>query len=82
VCVPFISTKSQPAGGTCHGPSQLQLLGCGQSLRPGLAPNHPWSPTTCVFITAGPIIWLCAGGGRGTVKDMCYEVRRAETYVD
>ncbi len=37
---------------------------------------------TCVFITAGPIIKLCAGGGRGTVKDMCYEVRRAEACVD
>jgi hypothetical protein len=36
----------------------------------------------CVFITAGPIIKLCAGGGRGTVKDMCYEVRGAEACVD
>jgi hypothetical protein len=36
----------------------------------------------CVFITAGPIIKLCAGGGRGTVKDMWYEVRRAEACVD
>ena len=34
------------------------------------------------FITAGPIIKLCAGGGRGAVKDMCYEVRRAEACVD
>jgi hypothetical protein len=32
----------------------------------------------CVFITAGPNIKMCAGGGMGTVKDMCYEVRRAE----
>ena len=36
--------------------------------------------SVCVFITAGPIIKLCAGGG--TVKDMCYEVRRAEACVD
>jgi len=35
----------------------------------------------CVCITAGPIMNLCAGG-RGTVKDMCYEVRRAEACVD
>ena len=35
----------------------------------------------CVFITAGPMIKLCAGG-EGTVKDMCYEVRRAEACVD
>jgi hypothetical protein len=31
----------------------------------------------CVFITAGPIIKLCAGG-KGTVKDVCHEVRRAD----
>jgi hypothetical protein len=24
-----------------------------------------------VIITAGPIIKLCAGGGRGTVKELC-----------
>jgi hypothetical protein len=36
----------------------------------------------CVFITAGPIIKLCARGWRGTVKDMCYEVRRAEACVE
>ncbi len=35
----------------------------------------------CVFITAGPIK-RCVRGGRGTVKDMCYEVRRAEACVD
>jgi len=35
----------------------------------------------CMFITAGPMIKLCQGG-RGTVKDMCYEVRRAEACVD
>ena len=34
-----------------------------------------------MFITAGPMIKLCQGG-RGTVKDMCYEVRRAEACVD
>jgi hypothetical protein len=38
--------------------------------------------SACAFITAGPIIKVCAGGGRGTVKDMCYEVRRAEACVD
>ena len=37
----------------------------------------------CVFVTAGPIIKLCAGVGRGTVsEDMCYEVLRAEARVD
>ena len=39
-----------------------------------------------VFITAGPMIKLCAGGegdrDSHTVKDMCYEVRRAEACVD
>ncbi len=38
----------------------------------------PSRRVVCVFITAGPIIKLCGGGGRGTVKDVCYEVRRAE----
>jgi hypothetical protein len=38
---------------------------------------HYW----LVFITAGPIIKLCLGG-RGTVEDMCYGVRRAEACVD
>jgi hypothetical protein len=33
----------------------------------------------CVFITAGQ---SCVRSGRGTVKDMCYEVRRAEACVD
>jgi hypothetical protein len=28
------------------------------------------------------IIKLCARGWRGTVKDICYEVRRAEACVD
>ena len=27
VCDPFIFNQTQPAGGTCHGPGQLQLLG-------------------------------------------------------
>jgi len=37
----------------------------------------------CLFITAAPIIKLCAGGeGDITVKDMCYEIRRAEACVD
>jgi hypothetical protein len=40
------------------------------------------SEEVCVFITAGPIIKLCAGGGEGTVEDMCYEVRRAEACED
>jgi hypothetical protein len=38
-----------------------------------------------VFVTAGPIIKPCAGGegdSEGTVKDVCYEVRRAEACVD
>jgi hypothetical protein len=35
----------------------------------------------CVFITAGPIIKLCAWGRR-IVEDMCYEIRRAEACVD
>ena len=40
------------------------------------------SVCVCVFITAGPIIKLCAGRGRGTVKDMYYKLRRAEACVD
>ena len=36
----------------------------------------------CVFITAGPITKLFAGGGRRRVEDMCYERRRAEACVD
>ena len=39
--VAFIEVSAGAAGGTCHGPSQLQLRVCGQSLRPSLAPNHP-----------------------------------------
>jgi len=35
-----------------------------------------------VFITAGPITKLFAGGGRRRVEDMCYERRRAEACVD
>jgi hypothetical protein len=35
----------------------------------------------CVFITAGPITKLCAWGRR-RVEDMCYEIRRAEAWVD
>jgi hypothetical protein len=34
------------------------------------------------FITAVPIKKLFAWGGRGIVKDMCYEIRRAEACVD
>ena len=30
----------------------------------------------CVFITAVPITKLLASGGRRTVEDMCYEIRR------
>jgi hypothetical protein len=36
----------------------------------------------CVFITAGPITKLFAGGERRRVEDMCYERRRAEACVD
>jgi hypothetical protein len=36
----------------------------------------------CVFITAGPITKLFAGGGRRRVDDMCYDRRRAEACVD
>ena len=36
----------------------------------------------CVFITAGPITKLFAGGGRRRVEDMCYERRRSEACVD
>ena len=37
----------------------------------------------CVFITAVPITKLLfAWRGRGIVKDMCYERRRAEACVD
>jgi hypothetical protein len=35
-----------------------------------------------VFITAGPITKLFAGGGRRRVEDMCYERRRAAACVD
>ena len=44
-----------------------------------------WTTQTChgvcVFITAGPITKLFAGGRR-RVEDMCYERRRAEACVD
>jgi hypothetical protein len=36
----------------------------------------------CVFITAGPITKLFAGGGRRRVEDMGYDRRRAEACVD
>jgi hypothetical protein len=35
-----------------------------------------------VFITAGPVTKLFAGGGRRRVEDMCYDRRRAEACVD
>ena len=35
-----------------------------------------------MFITAGPITKLFAGGGRRRVEDICYERRRAEACVD
>jgi hypothetical protein len=50
-------------------------------LEPTTGPSSKLFVCVCVFITAGPIIKLCAGG-RGTVKDMCYVVRRAEACVD
>ena len=53
----------------------------GKVIRVSDAFKLPPPVCVCVFITAGPMIKLCAGG-RGTVKDMCYEVRRAEACVD
>ena len=43
----------------------------------------------CVYYCSTVCVYYCrtyykavCGGGRGTVKDMCYEVRRAEACVD
>jgi hypothetical protein len=42
---------------------------------------QPWIGVF-VFINAGPITKLFAGGGRRRVEDMCYDRRRAEACVD
>jgi len=34
----------------------------------------------CLFLQ--DLLQNCVRGGRGTVKDMCYEVRRAEACVE
>ena len=34
-----------------------------------------FTASVCVFITAGPITKLFAGGGRRRVEDMCYDRR-------
>ena len=38
-------------------------------------------PVVCVYYFRTYCKAVC-GGGRGTVKDMCYEIRRAEACVD
>ena len=52
VCVfRLLSTKLQPPGGTIvTAPSGLRSRVCGQSLRPSLAPNHFWLPTTYLLL--------------------------------
>ena len=45
-------------------------------------PQNLLGMRVCVFITAGPITKLFAGGGRRRVEDMCYDRRRAEACVD
>ena len=52
-----------------------EAVGGGHYGRAGLA-------GVCVFITAGPITKLFAGGGGRRVEDMCYDIRRAEACVD
>ena len=47
----LLSTKLQPPGGTTvTAPSGLRSRVCGQSLRPSLAPNHFWWPTTYLLL--------------------------------
>jgi hypothetical protein len=47
----LLSTKLQPPGGTIvTAPSGLRSRVCGQSLRPSLAPNHFWTPTTYLLL--------------------------------
>jgi hypothetical protein len=41
-------------------------------------PQASW----CVFDTVVPISKLFAGGGEGTMEDICYERLRAEACVD
>jgi hypothetical protein len=52
VCVfRLLSTNLQPPGGTIvTSPSGLRSRVCGQSLRPSLAPNHFWTPTTYLLL--------------------------------
>ena len=49
----------------------------------------PGAPDTDEIMKGSPVCLLlqdllqsCVRGGRGTVKDVCYEVRRAEARVD
>jgi hypothetical protein len=47
----LLSTKLQPPGGTIvTAPTGLLSRVCGQSLRPSLAPNHFWLPTTYLLL--------------------------------
>jgi hypothetical protein len=59
----------------------------------GAYPRRSLSAAALGFGHTGPLYCVCVyycrtydkavcGGGRGTVKDMCYEVRRAEACVD
>ena len=39
-------------------------------------------PITCVCLLLQDLYKAVCGGGRGVVKDICYEVKQAETRVD
>jgi hypothetical protein len=53
----------------------LVNTGVGSRARLFVMPNTPRERSVCVFITAGPITKLFAGGGRRRVEDMCYDRR-------
>ncbi len=80
----FCKPNHQPIGGGVVCPSRTsEHEGEGYCVKEGSSSYPIPNPDlcVCVFITAGPIIKLFAGG-EGAVKDICYEVRRAEVCVD
>ena len=70
----LLSTKLQPPGGTIvTAPSGLRSRVCGQSLRPSLAPNHSWTPTTylvLVLVLHRGAVTVSSAGPRGLFKGM------------
>jgi hypothetical protein len=63
VCVfRLFSTKPQPAGGTCHGPGQLQLLGLWAIPSTESGPQPPlvtYNPSSLTLTPSPPPLYVC-----------------------